>query len=356
MSKLSRKHVVFSLCLCMALSLTVRAIVASAGSESKLGPDIDYNPRFDVSPPYGVIDVVDIQGVARYWNTTGVYTGTMTAWELVGNAGTVPGSNFVGTVDNTALELRVNGLRALRLEPNLTSPNLIGGYSGNSLSTGVAGAAMAGGGATSAANRVTDDYGAVGGGTNNQAGNNSGAVGDVPHATVGGGTGNTASGRAATIPGGSGNTASGSYSFAAGYQAGAKNDGTFVWADATGGNFNSVMANTFVIRASNGVGIGTNSPKSAFHVVGNYVQIPARAGAPPAADCDQVEEAGRVIGRTDGTPYVYICRGPAGWTGVGLQEAQSDSLQARLEALEAQNADLQARLAALEKALVIGQE
>src|SRR2546430_11352139 len=48
-------------------------------------------------------------------------------------------SNFLGTTDNQPLELRANNARSLRLEPNTTSPNLIGGYGGNSASNGSAG-------------------------------------------------------------------------------------------------------------------------------------------------------------------------------------------------------------------------
>jgi hypothetical protein len=55
---------------------------------------------------------------------------TTTFWSLTGNAGTNPGTNFLGTTDNQALEFKVNNARALRLEPNATSPNIIGGYSG----------------------------------------------------------------------------------------------------------------------------------------------------------------------------------------------------------------------------------
>lgn len=69
----------------------------------------------------------------------------------------------LGTNDNYALELEVNAIRALRLEPNATSPNLVGGYSGNSV-TGAYGAAIGGGGASGAANSVTANYGTVPGG------------------------------------------------------------------------------------------------------------------------------------------------------------------------------------------------
>ena len=71
------------------------------------------------------------------------------AWLLTGNAGTTPGTNFLGTADNQALELKVNRARALRLEPNATSPNLIGGYKDNSVTSGAWGATIGGGGKAS---------------------------------------------------------------------------------------------------------------------------------------------------------------------------------------------------------------
>src|SRR5690606_18431222 len=47
-------------------------------------------------------------------------------WRLGGNSGTTPGTHFLGTTDDQALELRVNGTRALRLEPgNNDAPNVI---------------------------------------------------------------------------------------------------------------------------------------------------------------------------------------------------------------------------------------
>jgi hypothetical protein len=50
----------------------------------------------------------------------------------------------------------------------------------------------------------------------------------------------------------------------------ATNSGAFVWADnSTVNNFNSTSNNQFLIRATGGVGIGTNNPAAALHVVGN---------------------------------------------------------------------------------------
>jgi hypothetical protein len=58
-------------------------------------------------------------------------------------------------------------LPGLWTQPNATSPNLIGGYSGNSVTAAVYGATIGGGGASGDFNRVTDHYGTVAGGKNN---------------------------------------------------------------------------------------------------------------------------------------------------------------------------------------------
>ena len=137
-------------------------------------------------------------------------------------------------------------------------------------------------------NTASGRYATVGGGTYNTASEYSATVGggylntaDTNYTTVGGGYDNTASGFYATVgggylntasewyatvAGGNRNTASGAYSFAAGSRAKANHTGAFVWADATNANFASTDTNQFLIRASGGVGIGTNSPEEMLHV------------------------------------------------------------------------------------------
>src|SRR5262249_11962263 len=96
-------------------------------------------------------------------------------WKITGNSNTVPGANYLGTADNQPLELRVNRIRALRIEPNISgAPSLIGGAPVNYVSPGTAGATIAGGGATNFfggtySNKVTADFGAVSGGNDNTA-------------------------------------------------------------------------------------------------------------------------------------------------------------------------------------------
>src|SRR2546423_1831398 len=70
-------------------------------------------------------------------------------WKTGGNAGTTAGSDCLGTTDTQALELKVNGTRALRLEPaGFGAPNVIGGSPINFVSPGRIGATIGGGGTT----------------------------------------------------------------------------------------------------------------------------------------------------------------------------------------------------------------
>jgi hypothetical protein len=124
-------------------------------------------------------------------------------WSLTGNSATVPGTHFLGTTDEVSLTLAVSGTAALRLEPNGTSPNLIGGHSHNQAAATVVGATVGGGGSTDSPNQVTAGFGTVGGGSGNQASGN--------RATVGGGWDNTADGIAATVSGGRDNVADGMF-------------------------------------------------------------------------------------------------------------------------------------------------
>jgi hypothetical protein len=133
-------------------------------------------------------------------------------WQIGGNTGTSPGSDFLGTKDNQPLEFKVNGLRALRLEDNGDSasddgtisdgsPNVIGGSPLNSVATGIVGATISGGGTTNFfnlpfPNSVSADFGTVGGGFRNAAHSFAVTVGggeantiasNSPYATIGGG-------------------------------------------------------------------------------------------------------------------------------------------------------------------------
>lgn len=107
-----------------------------------------------------------------------------TFWRLNGNAGTMPGTHFLGSTDNQPLELRVNNAPALRLEPRPTSPNVIGGFSGNWVAAGSDGAVIGGGGGPDFTNAISAHYGTISGGWEN-------TIEPGAHsATIGGGTAN----------------------------------------------------------------------------------------------------------------------------------------------------------------------
>jgi len=206
---------------------------------------------------------------------------TSNLWSLSGNAGTTPGTDFIGTTDPAPLEFRVNNRPVLTIVPNSHCPSVIAGFYDNAVSPGVAGGTIGGGGGQThvapqvKGNTVTDDFGTVAGGWNNQAGDGLGTANDAvgatvsggwnnqaggEFATVGGGTDNLAAGIGATVPGGGNNVAEGRFSFAAGYYARAIHEGSFVWADPSGEPFVSTGPAQFLIRAPGGVGIGTDDP------------------------------------------------------------------------------------------------
>jgi len=183
-----------------------------------------------------------------------------TFWRSLGNGGTTSGTHFIGTTDSQPVEFKVNNLRAFRLEPNAVSPNVVGGYSSNFVSGGLAGAIIGGGGQQNQPNQVLASFGTIGGGL----GNTVGGLG----ATVGGGASNNAAGSYATIPGGHSNIAT-DYGFAAGRRARADHQGAFVWADATDADFATTTTNQFLIRAGGGVGINTTAPQWPLDVNGS---------------------------------------------------------------------------------------
>jgi len=335
---------------------------------------------------------------------------TNQVWLLGGNAGTTAGAQFLGTTDDKPLELKVNGRRGLRIEPNTNgAPNLIGGSLNNFVEAGVVGAFIGGGGATNfpfvtdnRPNVIGSHFGVIGGGfdnsiltnsrlavivggreneiqssssqaaivggernivgTNSQlaiivggseneiqgsssraaivggerntVGTNSqyafigsgfvNSVRDSRYGVIGSGFGNNirsqsggfigggvvnqlggtnlggssalttnahnaivggaenwiAAGAAnsfiggglenfigqdvmfATVPGGRGNQVTGDYSFAAGRNARANHDGTFVWGDSASAVLASTSSDQFIVRARGGMWFGTNNSPS----------------------------------------------------------------------------------------------
>jgi len=104
------------------------------------------------------------------------------------------------------------------LGPNVDPPNEIHGFSGNTVTAGVYGATISGGGNLGYEHLVTDHYGVIGGGYNNRVGNNDATLDNARFATIGGGWGNDATAVWSTIGGGAVNQATGDMSTIAGGQ------------------------------------------------------------------------------------------------------------------------------------------
>jgi len=152
-----------------------------------------------INPPISLIIALSVAAAG---------CGTTDSWKLLGNLNTDPATDFLGTRDGQPLELRVNGARALLIQPAAT-PNLIGGHESNAVNNAAYGAAIAGGGTTGQANIIYDNFNCIGGGENNVAGTNDGNPASAQFATIGGGDGNVASAEQATVAGGSMNVAAG---------------------------------------------------------------------------------------------------------------------------------------------------
>jgi hypothetical protein len=280
----------------------ITAVQTPAGSGLQ-GGVVDGDATLGLTTGCGAGQLLKWSGSDWTCSTDLVGTGPAAGWGLSGNAGTTAGASFIGTTDSQALELKVNGERALRVEPHHISPNLIGGSSTNYAFPPAYGAFVGGGGTFTYPNRVYGHFGTVPGGQNNICNGNfavigggdgnftleqyatiAGGIGNQARlaATIGGGAGNGAA-QYATVPGGVGNAAGGHYSFAAGHRAVVRDEhrtgtlwgdrGTFVWADFSTPNsdFVSSGSNQFLVRATGGVGINTNTPAagSALTVNGN---------------------------------------------------------------------------------------
>ncbi|MGD2178350.1 MAG: hypothetical protein PVG71_11065, partial [Anaerolineae bacterium] len=256
-------------------------------------------------------------------------------WHLGGNSGTDPTTDFLGTTDEAGLTMAVSGTAALRIDLAWNplfgySPNVIGGFSDNSVAPEAVGATISGGGLAGGhntaglfatvgggySNTASGDGATVGGGYGNTAsgvgsfvggggydgtdylGNQAlapastiaggfgnlisstadyGTVGGGAHneasgagATVAGGWHNVASGYRATVGGGHFNAAEGDFSFAAGFGAKALHEGSFVWADSGDiWDFESTAPHQFRVRATNGAHFATSNDSYALEVFNN---------------------------------------------------------------------------------------
>lgn len=157
---------------------------------------------------YGRSESTGGRGVVGYaasptGTTIGVYGKAISPNGYAGYfSGNVGVSGWIGTKSEAPVELRSNDRPVLRLQwasnGALEGPNIIAGNELNNISDGVYGATIAGGGRNDDPNSITAEFGTVGGGFGNSAGE---------HAVVGGGHYNVASGHGAAINGGNLNNA-----------------------------------------------------------------------------------------------------------------------------------------------------
>ena len=169
-------------------------------------------------------------------------------------------------------------LPGLRTEQNATSPNVIGGHVNNTVSGGIYGATIGGGGSAANPNQITGTYGVIGGGLYNVAGSQAFIGGGVNNtagelSAIGGGYLNTANGYTAFIGGGEENHASASFAVVGG---GYNNTASANTATVGGGQFNSAGALQSTIGGGyqntvNGAGYGT--------VSGGYQNTASQYGA-----------------------------------------------------------------------------
>jgi len=248
---------------------TPYAIFAETANAAGLSGTI---PAGDLSGTYG--GAVTLNSAANSFTGNGAgLTGVNAAelgglgvgsfWQLLGNAGTTPGVNFVGTKDETALYLDVNGSLVLELATNNSIVMANGTLGASSVDAyevalGQAAKAVANGSVAIGWNPTSSGPGSVAIGESVvSSGNDSFASGGYSQATAGD----------ATAMGYS-TLASGTYSMALGYEAQAPYQSSFVWADSSGGAYVATGANQFLIRAQGGVGIGTTNPADPLDVFG----------------------------------------------------------------------------------------
>lgn len=226
--------------------------IANAGSDGMLTYDTDMR-------------------VLMLWNgTTNRWDSLMTLgnsngqyWKLVGNLGTIPGTNYIGTNDNTDLVFKTNGLERLRIKANgqiftnnqgtdLLNNIFFGENSGNAATTGAGNSALG-------SNSLTN----VTSGANNTAV----GIGVLEDLTTG--SGNTAVGEKSGKKNstGYGNTAMGRYSMynnESGFQNVAIGDSALSAGTPSVGNYNVAVGFQALLtnQGSFNVAIGYQSAKN----------------------------------------------------------------------------------------------
>jgi hypothetical protein len=245
-------------------------------------------------------------------------------WALLGNAGTVAGTNFLGTTDNVDLVFKVNNVQAGRLTSNTNNNSFFGYESGlnNSSTWNAFFGSQSGKANTSGGNNVGVGFGAMRNSTTGSAntfiGNNAGAnwVTSIANTAIGNqalqgltastGSCNTALGFAAgsgytgTPPGGSANglsQLSGSYNTYVGYSSSGASTNTYTNSTAIGAFSQATASDVLVLGSVNGtngasstvkVGVGTTAPTERLEVQGSVKIVDGSQGATKVLMSDAV--------------------------------------------------------------------
>jgi hypothetical protein len=170
------------------------------------------------------------------------------SWRTIGNAGTTPGTHFIGNTDDKPLEFRVNNQRILHIGTNANgSPNLVAGSPANSITgTNTEGSTIAGGGIGLYPNMISASY-----------------------ATIGGGTFHTVAGAWSTIAGGRDNIVQGDHATVAGGQANTIRPSSG-HATIAGGGFNMINTNAYFSTVAGGYQNNIGRESYAATIAGGY--------------------------------------------------------------------------------------
>ena len=281
--------------------------------------------------------VLTITGGIPAWGTA-----TSNAWNLTGNSGTTPGTNFIGTTDAQVLIFKVNNNNAGYLGYGTTANTALGFNALGASNTGTANTAFgvnALGSNTTGSNNVAMGAGAL---INNKTANGNVALGYTAlNQNISGGVNigigsqalyeNTTGSRNIAIGYQAMNTnRSGSENLAIGYNADVA-DTALTNAIAIGPNSVVNQSNTMVLGNNVNVGIGTSAPSRKLHIAGTgsgvRVESVATGGSfitTPAASTDKLLYADangdiRAIANGSSGQVLTITGGVPGWDITGWQ-------------------------------------
>ncbi len=309
-------------------------IVPGSGGNTQVGDATGTNSHATSNDDLHITGSLEVDS-ATYLDSTATVAGALTTSARITSSLTTEqlrlsydDSNYVSfTVDSSGdLTISPNeGTGGITIKGLSTVPNIIAGYSGNSVGSGF-GHTISGGGwsgeypntvtgyvhtigggfdntitvggqsatigggehnniangtcstiAGGAYNTIDEWYGFIGGGCRNEivtpaTATNAVLVGGMSNTVtedlgfIGGGSDNLVEHHYGVIPGGLSNTVSGKYGFAAGRRAKANHQGTFVWADGTDADFESELVDEFAIRAGGGLRVVAAGSNDLFRV------------------------------------------------------------------------------------------